>query len=87
MTGRSGPPEPPGRMLTGPRVYRVDWVLGTDRLRGFCFCGTSYDAEDPIELWAWLLAHPDSHGGTGPTEPEPADPPSGTVRDRQPVPA
>ncbi|MEO3930885.1 hypothetical protein ABGB07_44635 [Micromonosporaceae bacterium B7E4] len=87
MTGQSGGTGAPSRMLTGPRVYRVEWVLGTDRLRGFCFCGTSHDAEDPIELWAWLLTHPDSHGGDGPVHPEPVDGPTGAVRDRQPVPA
>ncbi|MFC6020013.1 hypothetical protein ACFP2T_27935 [Plantactinospora solaniradicis] len=83
MTERTGE-----RMLTGPRVYRIEWVLGTDRLRGHCYCGTSYDAEDPIELWSWLLAHPDSHGGDRPETPAPVDRgPAGAVRERQPVPA
>jgi len=75
-------------MLTGPRVYRIDWVLGTDRLRGTCFCGASHDAEDPIELWAWLLAHPDTHRGDRPGEPGPDDrDPTGAAREREPVPA
>ncbi|GAA2102845.1 hypothetical protein [Actinomadura alba] len=44
-------------------VYRVVWVPGTDRLRGECHCGAEKEAQDPIEVWAWLLAHPDGHGG------------------------
>ncbi len=51
----------PSAMLTGDAVYRVVWVPGTDRLRGWCWCGTSYEAEGPVELWQWLLAHPDNH--------------------------
>ena len=51
----------PTAMLTGSTVYRVVWVPGTDRLRGFCWCGTGHESEDPVELWEWLLGHPDSH--------------------------
>jgi hypothetical protein len=51
------------RMLPGPRVLRVEWVPGADRLRGTCFCGATHDAEDPIAMWEWLLDHRDSHGG------------------------
>jgi hypothetical protein len=47
----------------GSAVYRVVWVPGTDRLRGECHCGAEREAEDPVELWTWLLAHPDGHGG------------------------
>jgi hypothetical protein len=43
-------------------IYRIDWVLGTDLLVGICFCGARREADDPVELWAWLLAHPDGHG-------------------------
>jgi hypothetical protein len=50
-------------MLHGPRVLRVEWLPGTDRLRGTCFCGTAHDAEDPIAMWEWLLDHRNSHGG------------------------
>jgi hypothetical protein len=44
-------------------VYRVVWVPGNGRLRGECHCGAEMEAEDPIEVWNWLLAHPDGHGG------------------------
>ena len=39
-------------------VYRVDWMPGTDRLRGTCHCGATGEAEDPVVIWQWLLAHP-----------------------------
>jgi hypothetical protein len=45
--------------------YRVDWVPGTDRLRGTCHCGAIGEAEDPVPMWQWLLAcpaHPASLG-------------------------
>lgn len=48
-------------MLRGNRVYRIHWVLDTDRLLAVCFCGAERIFEDPIELWEWLLAHPDGH--------------------------
>jgi hypothetical protein len=38
--------------------YRVDWVPGTDRLRGTCHCGATGEADDPVIMWQWLLAHP-----------------------------
>jgi hypothetical protein len=47
---------------TGTRsatVYRVVWVPGSDRLLGVCHCGAEHDAEDPVQVWRWLLAHPD----------------------------
>ena len=53
-------------VLSGDRVYRVHWRLGTDRLVGVCHCGAEYEAEDPVELWEWLLAHPDGHHPTAP---------------------
>lgn len=64
MTGASGPaiPEAPP-VLTGSRVYRIHWVLGTDRLRAVCHCGAERVFEEPVELWEWLLAHPDGHDG------------------------
>ncbi|MHA6794150.1 hypothetical protein ACVGVM_11670 [Pseudonocardia bannensis] len=70
MTG----PGAPTRMLRGEHVRRVVWLPGTDLLRGTCFCGAERDAEDPVELWEWLLAHPD-HGGTPavPTRPAPRE--------------
>jgi hypothetical protein len=46
-------------MLPGERVLRVHWLPGSDRLRGRCHCGAETEAEDPVEMWEWLLAHPD----------------------------
>jgi len=48
-------------MLAGDRVHRIHWVLGTDRLRAVCHCGAEREFEDPVELWEWLLAHPEGH--------------------------
>ncbi|MEU3273723.1 hypothetical protein ABZ639_23040 [Saccharomonospora sp. NPDC006951] len=48
-------------MLHGDTVYRIHWVLGTDRLLGVCHCGAEHESEDPVELWDWLLAHPEGH--------------------------
>lgn len=63
---------PPNRMLGGRSVYRVVWQLHTDVLVGYCWCGTAHESVDPIELWDWLLGHPDTHSGaeaeTGPAE-------------------
>ncbi|MEU5992925.1 hypothetical protein ABZ806_28500 [Spirillospora sp. NPDC047418] len=38
---------------------RVEWSPGSDTLTGICHCGAHRTAEDPLEIWAWLLAHPD----------------------------
>ncbi len=46
-------------------VLRVTWVPGTDELLGVCHCGAEQLADDPIALWAWLLAHPDGHEPIG----------------------
>ncbi|MBN6040212.1 oxidoreductase [Amycolatopsis sp. 195334CR] len=46
-------------MLTGDRVHRIHWVLGTDRLRAVCHCSAEREFDDPVELWEWLLAHPE----------------------------
>ncbi len=62
MTGGSSaeiPEAPP--VLAGPRVYRIHWVLGTDQLRAVRHCGAERIFEEPVELWEWLLAHPDGH--------------------------
>ncbi|BBJ41571.1 hypothetical protein SSPO_042890 [Streptomyces antimycoticus] len=42
-------------------VYRIDWLPGTDVLHGVCHCGAEHAAEDPVELWQWMLAHPTGH--------------------------
>jgi hypothetical protein len=49
------------RMLDGDTVYRIQWELGTDLLVGVCHCGAEHESEDPVELWEWLLAHPEGH--------------------------
>jgi hypothetical protein len=43
-------------------VYRVHWEPGADMLIGVCHCGARREFDDPVELWAWLLAHPEGHG-------------------------
>jgi hypothetical protein len=48
-------------MLSGARVHRIHWVLGTDRLRAVCHCTAERDFEDPLQVWEWLLAHPVGH--------------------------
>ncbi|MCU1626026.1 MAG: hypothetical protein JWP64_975 [Pseudonocardia sp.] len=53
------PEAPP--VLNGDRVYRIHWVLGTDRLRAVCHCSAEREFEDPVELWEWLLGHPAGH--------------------------
>jgi hypothetical protein len=72
MTGGSSaeiPEAPP--VLAGPRVYRIHWVLGTDQLRAVCHCGTERIFEEPVELWEWLLAHPDGHDPADSAPPPP----------------
>ncbi len=81
--------------LQGATVtYRVDWVLGTDRLLGRCWCGARRQAEDPIELWGWLTDHPHSHppghphdddDPSSPRPPAPAEPVQHGARRRVPV--
>jgi hypothetical protein len=46
-------------MLLGRTVNRITWRPGTDLLVGTCHCGAVGEAEDPVAMWAWLLAHPD----------------------------
>jgi hypothetical protein len=45
-------------MLAGGTVNRITWRPGTDRLLGTCHCGAMGEAEDPVAMWEWLLAHP-----------------------------
>ena len=63
----------PRHELDGERVLRVDWLPGSDRLRGLCHCGAEAEAGDPVAMWEWLLAHPD-HPASGPAEPQSAGP-------------
>jgi hypothetical protein len=70
----AGPPaEPPAGRSDEEGVYRIHWVPGTDQLHGVCFCGAQRRFEGPVELWDWLLSHPDHpnhpEAPTGPTGP------------------
>ncbi|WP_239154008.1 hypothetical protein [Amycolatopsis sp. FDAARGOS 1241] len=56
-------------MLHGDNVVRIHWKLGTDVLVGVCHCGAEHESEDPVELWDWLLAHPDGHDRPEPSAP------------------
>jgi len=56
-------------MLPGGRVYRIHWVLGTDRLRAVCHCAAEREFDDPVGLWQWLLAHPAGHEQPQPNRP------------------
>ncbi|MFF5289514.1 hypothetical protein [Paractinoplanes globisporus] len=44
--------------MTGRKVLQVDWVPGSDQLRGRCHCGAESVADDPVAMWKWLLDHP-----------------------------
>jgi hypothetical protein len=44
------------------RTFEITWVPGTDTMLGRCHCGAERRAEEPIELWTWLLGHPSGHG-------------------------
>ncbi|MCU1670048.1 MAG: hypothetical protein JWP40_2975 [Blastococcus sp.] len=71
-------------MLGGERVLRVNWLPGSDRLVGRCHCGAETEAEDPVQMWEWLLAHPDhSAGGAGSPDPvgELPPPPAHVITD------
>jgi hypothetical protein len=89
-------PRSPDDVLEGEHVLRVNWLPGSDRLRGRCHCGAEAEADDPVAMWEWLLAHPD-HPAGGVEQPEPPvelpRPPAhvvtdpGLLRGRIPVPA
>jgi hypothetical protein len=72
---------PPRQVLAGERVLRVNWLPGSDRLRGRCHCGAETEGEDPVEMWEWLLAHPDHPAGGpgGPRVPAELPPPPAHV--------
>ncbi|MBP2703951.1 hypothetical protein JOL79_09035 [Microbispora sp. RL4-1S] len=53
----------PSRAARG--VFRVEWLPGSDQLRGFCHCGAATVADGPVEVWDWLLAHPVGHDTRG----------------------
>ncbi|MGW3198589.1 hypothetical protein ACWDBD_29200 [Streptomyces sp. NPDC001118] len=57
--------------MTGPSsgtTNRIDWQPGTDLLHGTCRCGAHHTADDPVEMWAWLLAHPEGHPNEAPDD-------------------
>ncbi|WP_203779804.1 hypothetical protein [Actinoplanes philippinensis] len=62
-------------------MLRVTWLPGDDRLRGRCHCGAQAEADEPVAMWEWLLAHPD-HPAGGPVslDPPAARPPAHLVR-------
>ncbi|WP_327397357.1 hypothetical protein [Streptomyces phaeochromogenes] len=57
--------------MTSPtgEIYRIDWLPGTDVLHGTCHCGAEHSAEDPIEMWEWMLGHPEGHTPRDPNDP------------------
>ncbi|MGW3508393.1 hypothetical protein [Streptomyces sp. NPDC000994] len=71
------PLHPPA--LTGGDVYRIHWILGTDRLLAVCHCGAEREFEEPVELWDWLLAHPEGHRPPAVAAPLPAGAPEPTL--------
>jgi hypothetical protein len=46
-----------GSLGRSEAVLRIDWQPGTDVLRGTCYCGAVGEAQDPVRMWEWLLAH------------------------------
>ena len=59
-TAAGAGPAWPAEAVTG-LVNRIDWAPGCDLLRGTCHCGARHTSDDPVEMWAWLLAHPEGH--------------------------
>jgi hypothetical protein len=72
--------------LTGGEVYRIHWLLGTDRLLAVCHCGAEREFEDPVELWDWLLAHPEGHRPHADDAPVPAGHPESPRTRREEAP-
>lgn len=68
-------------MLHGPNVVRIEWLPGSDTLVGTCHCSAQHEAQDPIAMWTWLLAHPEGH------EAAPAAPDAPVAPTRHAVPA
>jgi hypothetical protein len=54
LTAEAPPPQ-------GQNTFSITWVPGTDVMLGVCHCGAEHVAEDPVELWEWLLGHPAGH--------------------------
>jgi hypothetical protein len=49
----------PERGSDAPGVFRIRWLPGTDVLLGTCHCAAEHRCQDPVEMWDWLLRHPD----------------------------
>ena len=73
----------PRGSLAGESVLRVEWLPGSDRVRGRCHCGAEAEAEEPAAMWEWLLAHPD-HPAGGPGDPGPRAVPPPAAADAGP---
>jgi hypothetical protein len=48
-----------GAHRAAPGVFRIRWLPGTDVLLGTCHCDAEHRCQDPVEMWDWLLRHPD----------------------------
>ncbi|MCK2218258.1 hypothetical protein MF672_031375 [Actinomadura sp. ATCC 31491] len=68
----------PARGPAGREVLRVEWLPGSDVLRGLCHCGAAHLAEGPVEVWEWLLSHPAGHS-PGPAPDRPGAVPGGAL--------
>ena len=60
---------PAGRPRLPGGVYRIHWVLGSDRLLAVCHCSAEREFDGPVELWDWLHAHPVGHDPVGSATP------------------
>ena len=52
-------PLPAAEAPKGENHFRITWIAGQDRMVAICHCGAELVGDDPVELWAWLLEHPD----------------------------
>lgn len=46
---------------SGPNTFTITWVPGRDVMRAICFCGAELVGDDPLDLWLWVMGHPDGH--------------------------
>ncbi|QPP09692.1 hypothetical protein G4Z16_28445 [Streptomyces bathyalis] len=47
---------------SGAEVRRIHWIPGSDLLLARCFCGREREFDDPVQMWDWLLGHPEEDG-------------------------
>lgn len=64
-------------------VYRIDWMPGTDLLHGTCHCGAEHTAQDPVEMWEWMLGHPVGHAAPESPSQSPLESPPESPKDPQ----